>query len=149
LTGKTKSTEPTPSEPEASEQDGKRLLIRHPLTSLSGLIAEPARVYRAMRDNKIEHGKGRSLVWVLSQMRAMIETQALERLEQRLEELAPSIEGKARGFTSTDRPSRTAARTAHAGRYPEDDVETMMVIGWQPLTGAEWIAKYGVSTVEE
>jgi hypothetical protein len=75
---------------------------------LSGLIAEAARVYRQMRDNKLEHGKGRSLVWVLSQMRAMVETQALERLEQRLEELAPSIEGKARGFTSTDHPSRTA-----------------------------------------
>jgi len=29
-------------------------------------------------------------VWVLAQMRAMVETQALERLEQRLEELAPS-----------------------------------------------------------
>jgi hypothetical protein len=108
LTGKTKSTEPTPPEQEASEQDGKRSLIRHPLTTLSGLIAEAARVYRAMRDNKLEHGKGRSLVWVLSQMRAMVETQALERLEQRLEELAPSIEGKSRGFTSTDHPSRTA-----------------------------------------
>jgi hypothetical protein len=108
LTGKTKSIEPTPSEQEASEQDGKRSLIRHPLTSLSGLIAEAARVYRAMRDNKIEHGKGRSLVWVLSQMRAMVETQALERLEQRLEELAASIEGKSRDFTSTDHPARTA-----------------------------------------
>ena len=104
MTGKTKSTEPTPPEQEASEQDGRRSLIRHPLTSLSGLIAEAARVYRAMRDNKIEHGKGRSLVWVLSQMRAMVETQALERLE----ELAPSIEGKSRGFTSTDHPARTA-----------------------------------------
>ena len=108
MTGKTKSTEPTPPEQEALEQDEKRSLIRHPLTSLSGLIAEAARVYRAMRDNKIEHGKGRSLVWVLSQMRAMVETQALERLEQRLEELAPSIEGKSRGFTSTDQPARTA-----------------------------------------
>ena len=108
MTAKSKTTEPTPSEQEASEQDGKRSLIRHPLTSLSGLIAEAARVYRAMRDNKIEHGKGRSLVWVLSQMRAMVETQALERLEQRLEELAPAIEGKSRGFTSTDHPSRTA-----------------------------------------
>ena len=108
MTGKTKSAEPTPSEEEASEQDGKRSLVRHPLTSLSGLIAEAARVYRQMRDNKLEHGKGRSLVWVLSQMRAMVETQALERLEQRLEELAPSIEGKSRGFTSTDHPARTA-----------------------------------------
>jgi hypothetical protein len=38
--------------------------------------------------------KGRSLVWVLSILRAALETQSLERLEERLEELAPSIEGK-------------------------------------------------------
>lgn len=108
MTGKSKSTEATPSEQGAAEQDVKRSLVRNPLATLSGLIAEAARVYRAMRDDKLDHGKGRSLVWVLSQMRAMVETQALERLEQRLEELAPTIEGKGRGFTSTDRPSRTA-----------------------------------------
>jgi hypothetical protein len=49
--------------------DGKRSLVRFPLTSLNGLIAEAARVYRQMRDNKLDHVKGRSLVWVLSQMR--------------------------------------------------------------------------------
>jgi hypothetical protein len=108
LTAKSKTTEATPSEQSAVEQDEKRSLVRNPLTTLSGLIAEAARVYRAMRDNKLDHGKGRSLVWVLSQMRAMVETQALERLEQRLEELAPSIESKSRGFTSTDHPARTA-----------------------------------------
>src|SRR5262249_53534144 len=104
----TKSTEATPSEDGAAEQDAKRSLVRNPLTTLSGLIAEAARVYRAMRDDRLDHGKGRSLVWVLAQMRAMVETAALERLEQRLDELAPSMEGKARGFTSTDHPSRRA-----------------------------------------
>ena len=108
MTGKSKSVEPTPTQAEALEQDVKRSLVRNPLTSLSGLIAEAARVYRQMRDKKLDHAEGRSLVRVLSQMRAMVETQALERLEQRLEELAPSIEGKARGFTSTDHPSRAA-----------------------------------------
>jgi len=108
LTGKPKSTEATPSEEGAAERDAKRSLVRNPLTTLSGLIAEAARVYRQMRDKKLDHAEGRSLVWVLSQMRAMVETAALERLEQRLEELAPTIEGKTRGFTSTDSPSRTA-----------------------------------------
>jgi hypothetical protein len=61
-----------------------------------------------MRDDKLDHAKGRSLVWVLAQMRAMVETQALERLEQRLDELAPSIEGKANGYSTANRPSRTA-----------------------------------------
>jgi hypothetical protein len=38
----------------------------------------------------------------------MVETQALERLEQRLEELTPTIEGKASGYQSANRPNRTA-----------------------------------------
>src|SRR5262245_23320175 len=105
MTGKQISTEAAPYEEGAVE---RRSLVRNPLASLSGLIAEAARVYRAMRDKKLDHAEGRSLVWVLAQMRAMVETQALERLEQRLEELAPSIEGKPRGFASTDHPSRTA-----------------------------------------
>jgi hypothetical protein len=33
-------------------------------------------------------------------------------------------------------------------RYLEDDVETMMVIGWQPMTAPKWIAKYCASTVQ-
>jgi hypothetical protein len=83
------------------------LLIRHPLDTLSGLIAEAALVYRQVRDKKLDHAEGRSLVWMLAQMRAMVEAQALERLEQRLEELAPSIEGKPHGYTSTNRLSRS------------------------------------------
>ena len=99
-------TDNTKSNDAGAESEGKRSLVRHPLTTLSGLIHEAARVYRQMRDDKLDHGKGRSLIWSLSQMRAMVETQALERLEQRLEELAPSIEGKGRGYTSSDRAPR-------------------------------------------
>ena len=90
------------------EPPTKRSLIRHPLDTLPGVIKEICRVYRQMRDEQLDHGKGRSLVWVLAQLRAALETQALERLEQRLEELAPSIEGKGHGYTSTNRPSRSA-----------------------------------------
>ena len=57
-----------------------------------------------MRDNKLDHNQGRSLVWVLGQLRAMVETQALERLEQRLEELAPSMEGR-NGYPRANRPT--------------------------------------------
>jgi len=34
------------------------------------------------------------------------------------------------------------ARKAHAARYPEDDLEKMMVIRWPPMTAAEWEAEY-------
>jgi len=100
LTKKDKDAEATPEMAEGGE---KRSLIRQPLHTLGGLIAEACRVYRAMRDKKLDHQEGRSLVWVLGQMRAMVETQALERLEQRLEQLAPSIEGKSHGHTTANR----------------------------------------------
>ena len=74
--------------------------MRHPLGSVSGIIAEASKVYREMRDGKLEHDKGRSLVWVLSQLRAMVETQTLERLEQRLDEIT---EGGTHGHESAGR----------------------------------------------
>src|SRR5215467_12708224 len=60
---------------------------RIPLTSLAGLITETARIYRKMKAGKMKHEEGRSLVWVLAQMRAMVEAQALERIEGRLAEM--------------------------------------------------------------
>ena len=87
--------------------DSNRSKVRHPLSTLAGVIAETTKVYREMRDGKLDHGQGRSLVWVLSQLRAMVETQALERLEQRLEELAPTIEAR-NGHTFANRSARTA-----------------------------------------
>lgn len=76
----------------------------------------------------------------------------IERISQRIEALArPTQQGGPHLGVVFQTPGQTVeeARKAHAARYPEDAVETMMVIGWQPMTGAEWIAKYGVSTVEE
>src|SRR5262245_31258572 len=103
-----KASQPTPSAEEPSDLgSAKRSLIRHPLSTLAGLIAEATRVYRAARAKKLDHAEARSLVWMLAQMRAMVETQALERLEQRLEELAPGIEGRNHGFTSADRSPRS------------------------------------------
>jgi hypothetical protein len=48
---------PNPSEQEASDAEGKRSLVRHALASLSGLIAEATRVYRAARDKKLDHAE--------------------------------------------------------------------------------------------
>jgi hypothetical protein len=39
------------------------------------------------------------------------------------------------------------ARRAQADRYPEDDVEKMMVIRWPPMTPAEWEAEYCILPV--
>ena len=109
MTKKHKTSEASPSEEGAAETDSsKRSLIRHPLHTLAGLITEATRVYRQARDKKLDHGEARSLVWMLAQMRAMVETQALERLEQRLEEIAPSIEGRTHGYQGANHPSRTA-----------------------------------------
>jgi hypothetical protein len=45
-----------------------------------------------MNLGKLPHDDGRSLVWVLSQMRAMLETQALEGLEARVDALQAHVE---------------------------------------------------------
>jgi len=100
LKEKEKTNDPTPGE----DTDAKASRIRHALDTLPGVIKETCKVYREMRADQLDHMKGRSLVWVLSMLRAALETQALERLEQRLEELAPSIEGKAHGFTRSNHP---------------------------------------------
>jgi hypothetical protein len=74
----------------------------------------------------------------------------IDKIAQRIEALGrPHLSGPHLGVVF-QMPGQTVeeARRAHAVRYPEDDVETMMVIGWQPMTEAEWIAKYGASTVQ-
>jgi len=60
---------------------------RRALRTLAGLITEAGVVYRYVKAGKIPHDEGRSLVWILSQMRAMLEAQELERLEAKLDEL--------------------------------------------------------------
>jgi hypothetical protein len=94
-----------PSPQATGECEAKSSPIRFALDTLPGVVREICAVYRLMRKDELDHGKGRSLVWVLSMLRAALETQALERLEQRLEELAPSIEGKTHGHTTASRPS--------------------------------------------
>ena len=84
----------------------KRTLVRAPLSSLGGVIAETTKVYREARNGKIPHKEARSLVWMLGQLRAMLETQALEHIEQRLEELEPSCEGQRPGYTNSNRTVR-------------------------------------------
>ena len=79
------------------------------LSTVSGLLTEASRVYRAMRIGKLDHEKGRSLVWVLAQMRAMVETQHLERIEAKLNQLQTTAESRgqiAHGHDGADQPAR-------------------------------------------
>ena len=62
-----------------------------------------------MKIGKLDHEKGRSLVWVLAQMRAMVETQHLERIEGKLNELQASAESRGlitNGPGSAKQPAR-------------------------------------------
>jgi hypothetical protein len=102
LKEKEKTKAPAPSD----DEDAKASRIRYALDTMPGVIKEICKVYREMRAEQLDHVQGRSLVWVLSMLRAALETQSLERLEQRLEELAPSIEGKAHGLTRPNHPYR-------------------------------------------
>jgi hypothetical protein len=82
---------------------------RDPLTTLSGLLAETCRVYRLMKLDKLDHEKGRSLVWVLSQMRSMVEARHLEGIEGKLNELQATAESRGlitNGHDSADPQAR-------------------------------------------
>jgi hypothetical protein len=65
-----------------------RCSVRNPLATLGGLTHEAVRIYRKMKAGKMDHNEGRSLMWVWSQMRSMVEAQALENIERRLAQLA-------------------------------------------------------------
>ena len=69
-----------------------RKIHRPSLLSLTGIITETGRIYRKMKRGKIDDEPGRSLVWVLSQLRAMLEVQALEGLEARMAALQAHAE---------------------------------------------------------
>ena len=84
----------------------KRRLRRDPLASLPGLIREAGRVYRQMKAGKIDHEKGRSLMWSLSQIRPMIEAQQLEQLIGELQRVEANAEQ--RYGTSGREPLRLA-----------------------------------------
>jgi ABC-type transport system involved in Fe-S cluster assembly fused permease/ATPase subunit len=82
---------------------------RHLLGTVSGLLTEASRVYRAMRSGKLDHEKGRSLVWVLAQMRAMVEAQHLGRIEVKLNELQATAESRGlivHDHDGADQPAR-------------------------------------------
>ena len=70
-------------------------LVRQSLESIGGIIAETAKIYREMKASKRDHKEGRSLVWVLSELRAMVEAKHLEAIEARLAEMEGAA---ARGF---------------------------------------------------
>lgn len=57
-----------------------------------------------MKSEKMDLNKGRSLVWVLSQQRGMLEAQTLERLEARLDEVSGHARSSQKQLGSETRP---------------------------------------------
>jgi hypothetical protein len=88
--------------------------VRYSLNSLGGLLQEAADIYRRMKANKLPHEQGRSLVWVLAQMRAMLEAQHLKRIEAKLSQLAEAAQARGLidyGGGRSARAIRTGSRT--------------------------------------
>lgn len=94
--------------PKATPRKHKQL-VRASLTSLAGLLKEAGIVYRLMRAGRLPHEEGRSLVWVLAQMRAMVEAQHLERIEAKLNQLSDTAQSRGlltHGHNGADQPAR-------------------------------------------
>jgi hypothetical protein len=68
-----------------------RTHARQPLATLSGILAEMARVYRRAKAKQLAHEEARSLVWMLTQMRAAAEALEVERLHGRLDEIDATL----------------------------------------------------------
>jgi hypothetical protein len=96
-----------PKEPKATPR--RKQPVRVSLTTIPGILTEMGKVYRECRAGKIEHQEARSLVWILSEMRAAVEGQAIERLHERLDEIASLQAGRAGyGQQSNNRPALTS-----------------------------------------
>ena len=65
----------------------KRRRGRDPLSTLAGLRQRACRIFRKVESGKLSHEIGRSLIWQLAQIRPMLEAEALERIESKLEQL--------------------------------------------------------------
>jgi hypothetical protein len=74
----------------------------------------------------------------------MASKQQIDRISQRIEALGRPRLGVPHLGVVFQMPGQIVeeARKEHAACYPEDDVGTMMVIGWQPTTVTEWEAQY-------
>jgi len=68
----------------------------------------------------------------------------ISRLAQRIEALCRGREGGPRLSVIWRECHETdaEARARHTRLYPEDDVACMLVIGWEPMTAAEWERTY-------
>ena len=67
-----------------------------------------------MKSGKMDHDKGRSLVWCLSQIRPMLEAEALARIERRLDELGRHADGRHNGELGTPEPLRLTSEDRRA-----------------------------------
>jgi len=69
------------------------------LDSLAGIMREMACVYREVRTGKTKADLGAKLVFMLREMRACLEAQAMEAMQQRLEALSMAAEQR-NGYAS-------------------------------------------------
>lgn len=103
MTDNEKEDEPGP---ETSSGRNSRTMVRNSVESLSGVLGEMARIYREMKAGKRDHAEGRSLVWVLSQLRAGVEAKAIEDLEAKLDKVAEAHGISGNGNQSAARQAR-------------------------------------------
>jgi hypothetical protein len=66
------------------------------LDRLSSVRLEMARVYRKARNNKLDLDRAKSLMWMLAQVRGVIEAEVHERRTEELAARIAALEGRTR-----------------------------------------------------
>jgi hypothetical protein len=75
-----------------------RKFTRLSLSTIGGVIKEAGAIYRAVKSGKLDHEQGRSLVWMLAQLRTMLEGQLLEEMHAKLSQVSQQAEARDHGY---------------------------------------------------
>ncbi len=119
--------------PQEADSENKPNPIRLALDTLPGVIKEICAVYRLMRRDELDHGKGRSLVWVLSMLRSPLRHRPWS---------ASNSVSKNSHPQSKANPMVTRQQVAHLGRRIE-------AIAAKHGTHTAWVWRYTSETEAE
>ena len=93
-----------PQKPKRGGSKSGRKFTRLSLSTIGGVIKEAGAIYRAVKAGKLDHEEGRSLVWMLAQLRTMLESQLLEEMHAKLSQVTQQADTREHGYLALPAP---------------------------------------------